>query len=125
VKKAALVLAMLATAGVFVADVLLLGVPAFRNGWWTLPLFLVPFALLLAGKGAPGKLVAAAWIVFVLGAAGYPALRFLGRIDGKVELQAGTRAPAFSLKDADGKLVSLADFSEDHRVLLVFFRGRY
>ena len=124
-KKAALVLAMLATAGAWVADVLLLGVPAFRNGWWTLPFFLVPFLLLLAGKGGPGKLVAAAWIVFVLGAAGYPALRLLGRIDGKVELQAGMRAPGFALKDPDGKLVSLSDFTEEHRVLLVFFRGRY
>ena len=121
-KKAVLVLAMLATAGVFVADLLLLGVPAFRNGWWTLPLFLVPFALLLAGKDGPGKLLAAAWIVFVLGAGGYPALRYLGRIDGKVELHAGMRAPGFSLRDQDGKLASLADFTDDHRV---FFRGRY
>lgn len=125
-KKFALVLALLSTAGVFVADVLLLGVPAFREGWWTLPLFLVPFALLLAGKGGPGKLVAAAWIVFVLGAGAYPALRLLtGKIEGKLELQAGFRAPNFTLKDADGKDVSLSDFTGENRVLLVFFRGKY
>ena len=125
-KKLALVLGLVATAGVWVADTLLLGVPAFRNGWATLPLFLVPFLLLVLGWGAEkaGKLAAAAWIVFVLGAGGYPALRLLtGKIEGKVELQAGMRAPNFTLKDQDGKDVSLSDFTDDHRVLLVFFRG--
>ena len=125
-KKAALVLGLLATPGVWAADFLLLGVPAFRNGWATLPLFLVPFLLLVLGWGAEkaGKLAAAAWIVFVLGAGGYPALRLLtGNIGDKLELQAGTRAPNFTLKDQEGKDVSLSDFTDDHRVLLVFFRG--
>lgn len=124
-KKTALVFAMLATLGVWVADLLLLGVPAFRNGWWTLPLFLVPFALLLGGKGGPGKLLGAAWIVFILGAGGYPAMRLLaGKVPGDVELKVGYRAPNFTLKDQDGKDVSLSDFTDDHRVLLVFFRGK-
>jgi hypothetical protein len=124
VKKAALVLAIAATIGVWVADVLLLGVPAFRNGWATLPLFAAPLLLALLGKGGPGKLLATAWVVVLLGAGGWVAMRlFWGGIDGKPELQAGLRAPGFSLKDADGKLVSLADLTDDHRVLLVFFRG--
>jgi hypothetical protein len=91
----------------------------------TLPLFLVPFALLLAGKGGPGKLMAGAWIVFLLGAGGYPAMRLLaGKVPGEVELKVGYRAPNFTLKDQDGKDVSLSDFTGDHRVLLVFFRGK-
>jgi hypothetical protein len=123
-KKLALVLGLLSTAGVWVADYLLLGVPEFRNGWWTLPLFLVPFALLLAGKGGPGKLLAAGWIVFILGAGGYVAVRTLtGNISEKLELQAGLRAPNFTLKNQEGKDVSLSDFTDGGRVLLVFFRG--
>jgi hypothetical protein len=125
-KKLALVLGLLATAGVWVADYLLLGVPAFRNGWATLPLFGVPLVLLLLGKGAEkaGKLTAAGWIAFVLGAGGYVALRTLtGSIPDKVELQAGMRAPNFTLKNQEGKDVSLSDYTDDHRVLLVFFRG--
>jgi hypothetical protein len=126
-KKLALVLGLLATLGVWVADLLLLGVPAFRNGWATLPLFLVPLLFLALGKGAEkaGKLAAAAWIVFVLGAGGYVALRTLtGGISDPVELQAGRRAPNFTLKNQDGKDVSLSDFTDDRRVLLVFFRGK-
>ena len=126
-RKAALVLALLATPGVWVADLLLLGVPAFRNGWATLPLFLVPLVLLVLGKGAEkaGKLAASAWILFVLGAGGWVAMRTLtGNIEGRPELQAGMRAPNFTLKDQDGKDVGLSDFTGGGRVLLVFFRGR-
>ena len=126
-KKAALVLGLLSTLGVWVADLLLLGVPVFRNGWATLPLFLVPLLFLLLAKGVEksGKLAAAAWIVFVLGAGGWIALRlFTGNIPDKVELQAGTRAPNFTLKNQDGKDVSLSDYSDAGRVLLVFFRGK-
>lgn len=126
-KRTSLVLAMLATLGVYVADLLLLGVPAFRNGWWTLPLFLAPFALLLAGRGAEdsGKLAAGAWILFGVAAAAYPALRlFVGVYPEAVELKAGQRAPNFTLKDQEGREVSLSDLSDDHRVLLVFIRSR-
>ncbi len=126
-KKLSLALTIVTTFGVWVADFLLLGVPVFRNGWATLPLFLVPLLFLLLAKGAEkaGKLAAAAWIVFVLGAGGWIALRTLsGNISGKLELQAGMRAPHFTLKNQDGKDVSLSDFTEDGRVLLVFFRGK-
>jgi hypothetical protein len=127
VKRTALVLALLATLGVYVADLLLLGVPAFRNGWWTLPLFLVPFVLLLAGRGAEnsGKLAAGAWILFGAALAAYPALRlFVGIYPEAVELKAGMRAPNFTLKDQEGRDASLSDFTDDHRVLLVFIRSR-
>ena len=124
-KRAALVSATLATLGVYVADLLLLGVPAFRNGWWTLPLFLVPLALLLAGRGEPGRLAVGAWALFLVAAAAYPALRLLvGVYPGEVELKAGARAPNFTLKDQDGNEVSLSDFTDDHRALLVFIRSR-
>ena len=125
-KKLALVLGLVSTLGVWVADLLLLGVPAFRNGWATLPLFLVPLLLLILGLGAEkaGKLAAAAWIVFLLGAGGYVAMRTLyGNIETQPELRAGLRAPHFTLKNQDGALVSLSDFTDDRRVLLVFFRG--
>jgi len=46
-----------------------------------------------------------------------------GHIADKVELQAGMRAPNFTLTNQDGKDVSLSDFTGDGRVLLVFFRG--
>ncbi len=126
-KKFSLVLGLLATLGVWVADFLLLGVPVFRNGWATLPLFLAPLLFLLLGKGAEksGKLAAAAWIVFVLGAGGWVAMRTLsGNISDKLELQAGMRAPNFTLKNQEGKDVSLSDYTGDGRVLLVFFRGK-
>ena len=126
-KKLSLALTIVATLGVWAADYFLLGVPAFRNGWATLPLFLVPFLLLVLGWGAEkaGKLAAAAWIVFVLGAGGYVAMRlFTGGIDGKPEVVVGSRAPNFTLKNQEGKDVSLSDFSGEGRVLLVFFRGK-
>jgi len=125
-KKLALVLGLVSTLGVWVADLLLLGVPAFRNGWATLPLFLVPLLLLILGLGAEkaGKLAASAWIVFIVGAGGYVAMRTLyGNIETQPELRAGLRAPHFTLKNQDGALVSLSDFTDDRRVLLVFFRG--
>ena len=67
-KPFALVLAILSTLGAWVADVLLLSVPAFRNGWWSLAFFVVPAALLALAWGAEGKkgLKAAAWIVFLV-----------------------------------------------------------
>src|SRR5688500_16769589 len=125
-KKTALVLGLVSTLGVWVADLLLLGVPAFRNGWATLPLFLVPLVFLLLGLGAEkaGRLAASAWIVFLLGAGGYAAMRtWYGNIETRPELRAGLRAPNFALKDQDGRYLSLSDLTDDRRVLLVFFRG--
>ena len=49
---------------------------------------------------------------------------FTGKIEGRPELRAGMRAPNFTVPDQDGKRVSLSDYTDDHRVLLVFFRGK-
>jgi len=75
------VLVILATVGVFVADTLLLGVPAFRNGWWTLSFFAFPAALLALAWGGEGKkgLRIAAWLVFLAGLGGWIGLRNVGR----------------------------------------------
>jgi hypothetical protein len=79
VKQFALVLSILATIGVWVADVLLLSVPAFRNGWWTLTFFAFPAALLALAWGGEAKkgLTIGAWVVFVVGLGGWIALRTL------------------------------------------------
>lgn len=125
-KKAALVLGLLATPGVWVADTLLLAVPAFRNGWAGLALFLAPLLLLFLGRGAEkaGKLAATAWIVFLLGAGAWVGMRaFWGGVEGTPAVATGDRAPHFTLPDAEGRPVSLADVADRGRVLLVFFRG--
>jgi hypothetical protein len=121
------VLAILATVGVFVADVMLLSVPAFRNGWWTLTFFAFPAALLALGWGDEGKkgLQVAAWLVFVVGLGGWIGLRFAGTIPGTPGVVVGDRAPDFMLKDQDGKDLRLSDLTDQARVVLVFFRGRY
>lgn len=127
-KAAALVLAILTTLGAWAADALLLGVPLFRNTWLPMVFFLVPLLLLVAAKGVEGrnKLRAAAWIVFVLGAGGYVAVRGLvGKLEGSPAVAVGDFAPNFMLKDADGKDVRLSDLSDQGRVLLLFFRGHY
>ena len=125
-KKTALVLGLLATPGVWVADVLLLTVPVFRNGWATLPLFLAPLLLVLLGKGAEkaGKLAATAWVVLLLGGGGWIAMRvFWGGVEGTPAVASGDRAPNFTLKNQDGRDASLSDVTDQGRVLLVFFRG--
>ena len=128
-KQLALVLAILGTAGAWVADLLLLGVPAFRNGWWTLSLFAFPAALLVLGWGGEGrqKLRIGAAAVFFLGLGGWIGLRFAGRIpEAPAAVKVGDLAPDFMLKDQDGKDVRLNDLtSGGHRVVLIFFRGKY
>lgn len=127
-KQLSLVLAILGTVGTWVADVLLLTVPAFRNGWWTLALFAFPAALLLLGLGGEEnrKLRIAATLVFLAGLGGWIALRFTGKIpDGAAAVAVGDRAPDFMLKDQDGKNVRLSDLTDQGRVVLIFFRGKY
>jgi hypothetical protein len=121
------VLGILATVGVLVADTLLLGVPAFRNGWWTLSFFAFPAALLALAWGGEGKkgLRVAAWLVFLAGLGGWIGLRNVGKIPGTASVAVGERAPDFMLKDQDGKDLRLSDLTDKGRVVLVFFRGRY
>jgi len=121
------VLAILATAGVWVADVLLLGLPSFRNGWWTLALFAFPAALLVLASGGKERLKTgvAAWIIAVLGLGGYVSVRlFTGNIEGAPAVRPGEKAPNFEAKDQDGKDVRLGDYTGRGRVVLVFFRGK-
>jgi peroxiredoxin len=127
VKQVALVLAILATIGVWVADVLLLSVPAFRNGWWTLTFFAFPAALLALAWGGEGMkgLKAGAWVVFVVGLGGWVALRTIPKVEGTPSVAVGDRAPDFMLKDQDGKDVRLSDLTDQGRVVLIFFRGKY
>jgi hypothetical protein len=120
------VLAILATAGVWVADLLLLDLPAFRNGWWTLALFAFPAALLVLAKGGKERLKVgiAAWILCPAGAGGYVATRlFTGDVAGTPAVRTGDKAPNFRAKDQDGEDVHLSDYTDKGRVLLVFFRG--
>ena len=126
-KQFALFLAILATAGVWIADLLLLSVPAFRNGWWTLTFFAFPLALLALGWGGEEnkKLRIASWTVFVLGLGGWIAFRTVGTIESTPTVAVGEVAPNFTLKDQDGKDVRLSDLTADSRVLLIFFRGKY
>ena|SRR5437870_2954304 len=116
-----------ATVGVWIVDMLLLGAPAFRNGWWSLLFFLVPLAAIVLAwsPDKKGKLGAAAVIVFVLGLGGYVASRTVFfRISGAPAVAVGDKAPDFTLKDADGKDVALSDFMNGRPVVLVFFRGK-
>jgi peroxiredoxin len=128
VKQLALVLTILGTAGAWVADVILLSVPAFRNGWWTLAIFAIPAALLALAWGGEEnkKLRIAAAVVFVVGLGGWLAIRFTGTIPNTPPAVAvGDRAPDFMLKNQDGKDVRLSDLTDDGRVVLIFFRGKY
>lgn len=126
-KAFALVLAILATIGAWVADVLLLSVPAFRNGWWSLTFFAFPAAMLALAWGAEGKkgLKIAAWMIFLAGLGGWVTLRFVGKIGGTPAVAVGDRAPDFMLQDQDGKDVRLSDLTDQGRVVLIFFRGKY
>ena len=128
-KQLALVLAILGTAGAWVADVLLLSVPAFRNGWWTLSIFAFPAAMLVLAWGGEEhrKLRIAAALIFVVGVGGWIALRFSGKIptEPPPAVAVGDRAPDFMLKSQDGKDVRLSDLTDQGRVVLIFFRGKY
>ncbi len=122
------VLSILATAGVWAADLLLLGLPAFREGWWTLALFAFPLALIVLASGGKERLKTgvAAWVVLVLGAGGYVSVRlFTGAIEGAPAVREGDKAPDFRALDPEGKEVRLSDYAGRGRVLLVFFRGKY
>jgi hypothetical protein len=125
VRKAPYVLAILATFGVGIADLALLGVPAFRNGWWTMALFAVPAAFLGIGRRGAGAIRFWAWAVFLAGLLGYPALRLWAfRVpQDPPAVSVGSRAPDFTLPDAEGRPVSLGELARGGRVLLVFFRG--
>lgn len=119
-------LAILATAGVWVADLFLLELPSFRNGWWTLALFAFPAALLVLASGGKERLKTgiAAWIIAVLGLGGYVSVRlFVGNVQGAPAVRAGDLAPNFMAKGKDGKDVHLSDYTDRGRVVLVFMRG--
>lgn len=125
-KPAALVLAIVAALGAWIADLWLLKVPAFRNGWASLAFFAVPFLLLAAARGVEGrkKLKAAAWTLSVLSLLAWPSLRlFTGGFSEKPGIAVGDLAPDFMFKDQDGKDVRLSDLADRGRVVLVFFRG--
>jgi peroxiredoxin len=125
-KKALFGLSIAATLGVWIADTLLLGIPAIRNGWWSLLFFIVPLALIVLGwsPDKKGRLGAAAVAAFILGLGGYVATRTLtGRVSGTPAVAVGQSAPDFELKDQDGKDVELSDFTKLGRVVLVFFRS--
>jgi len=126
-KQLALVLVILATVGVWIADILLLSVPAFRNGWWTLTFFAFPAALLALAWGGEGQkgLKIGAWVVFLLGLGGWIALRTVPKIEGTPSVAVGDRAPDFMLKDQEGRDVRLSDLTDQGRVVLIFFRGKY
>ncbi len=126
-KQLALVLAILAVIGVWIADILLLSVPAFRNGWWTLTFFAFPVALLALAWGGEGQkgLRIGAWIVFVVGLGGWIALRTIPKVEGTPAVAVGDLAPNFMLQDQDGKDVRLSDLTDQGRVILIFFRGKY
>ena len=124
-KQFALFLAILATVGVWIADLLLLSVPAFRNGWWTLTFFAFPLALLAVGwVGEENKkLRIASWTFFLLSLSGWIFWRCAGTIDGTPGIAVGDRAPNFTLKDQEGKERSLDEFLGKGKVALVFYRS--
>lgn len=126
-KQFALFIAILATLGVWIADLLLLSVPAFRNGWWTLTFFAFPAALLAVGWGGEEnqKLRIGAVAFFALSLVGWVGWRLVDNIGGTPAVAVGDRAPNFTLKDQNGKNVSLSDYTGDGRVLLIFFRGKW
>lgn len=127
-KAAALVLSVVASFGAWAADTALLRLPAFRNGWASLALWLVPLGLAAAGSSAEGrrKLKVAAWVLVVASLGGWVAMRLgYGTFREKPALAAGDLAPDFVLKDPDGKDVRLSDLADRERVLLVFFRGKW
>ena len=126
-KQLTLVLAILGTAGAWVADILLLSVPAFRNGWWALSIFAFPAALLVLSWGGEEnkKLRIAAVIVFLVGLGGWIVLRFTGQIPNiPPAVAVGDRAPYFTLKNQSGQDVRLSDKTDEGRVVLIFFRGK-
>lgn len=124
-KKIPYVLAIAGALGAWAADVLLLGVPAFRNGWWTMALFAAPAALAALGPRGAGPIRAWAWGIVLASLAGYPALRLWAfRVpQDPPAVSAGSTAPDFTLPDAEGRPVSLRALAREGRVLLVFFRG--
>jgi hypothetical protein len=126
VRKLYLLLSFPAVLLVWIADLLLQGLPAVREGWWTLAFFAFPAALLVLALDAKerSKLQVAAWAVFVLGIGGYVGYRFFfGKIEGTPAVAAGDKAPNFTLKDAEGRNVELAELRKFGHVALVFFRG--
>lgn len=65
-------------------------------------------------------------LLALLGAADTP----LGPVDGRdlppadlERVKTGTLAPDFTLKDLDGKRVTLSQFRSQKKVVLVFYRG--
>ena len=126
-KQLALVLSILATIGACIADILLLSVPVFRNGWWTLTFFAFPAALLALAWGGDGqkKLMIGAWAFFLAVLGGWIAIRTVPTFGGTPTVAVGDLAPDFMLKDQDGKDVRLSDLTDQSRVVLIFFRGKY
>lgn len=124
-KKVCFGLSIASVVGVFLVDIALLDLPAFRNGWWSILFFLVPlgFLILAWSPDQKGKLGVVATVVFALGLAGWVSGRtLLGRISGAPAVAVGEQAPDFELADQDGKKVRLSDFTKTDRVVLVFFR---
>jgi hypothetical protein len=127
VRKALFALSILAFLGAWGADTLLQGFPGIRNGWWSLAFFALPLGLLaLAWRGPKGKLGWAAAGIVLLGVGSYGASRTVfGRVSGTPAVAVGDKAPDFTLRDPKGQEVSLSELASGHRVVLVFFRGRF
>jgi hypothetical protein len=120
-------LSVVVSAGAIAAYALLLRVPAVRNhpeGYvaaFAIAATVAGLAVALGRRWYAWTALALSLLLFF----GSAAFNFvLARIPAAhTTLRVGERAPEFTLPDADGRAVSLADYRGQKPVVLVFYRG--
>ena len=120
-------LGVLAAAATIAAYVLLLDAPAIRNRPWLyvagLAVAAAVAALAVTRRRSAGTLTALGVCVLLLGAAAF--FNFVAaRVPAHAGvLRVGEPAPDFTLGDARGRPVTLAEYRGRKPVILVFYRG--
>lgn len=107
-------------------DLALLTESWIRNGYWSYAV-LAPGAVLalwaIAKKRSIATIALGAFAVLAIGA--YSFVRFLPTPTSPPAVGVNQDFPNFTLKDQDGKEVSLGELRRDGPVVVVLFRGRW
>jgi hypothetical protein len=117
---------MLAIVAVILADLMLLGVPFVRNGWWTYGPLAAALGLCIFAvskqRGA-GTIIPAVLGVLLVGL--YTFTRFMSAPAAPAALAVGQPFPDATHEDEQGRSVRIGAEAQKGPLVVVFFRGHW
>ncbi len=117
---------MLGIVAVILADVMLLAVPAVRNGWWTYAPLAAALGLCIfavSKRRAAGTIVPTVIGALLVGL--YTFTRFMSAPPAPASLAVGQPFPDVTLEDEQGRSIRIGAEAQKGPLIVVFFRGHW